>query len=140
VSGHPPIRTGVPAYDAVYRHIRDLGDHMPPDTVHRNAMIWRGVQAAVEAMQATYTPPPPGSDRDALPEHLRGLIWPHMRPYLSTACETADACRLAAAEYPEYADELRAWETREHAACRVTRKQDMASCDCRCHTTPKETP
>lgn len=86
-----------------------------------------------------YTPPPPGSDRDALPEHLRVLIAPHMRPYTSTACETAEACRLAAAEHPEYADELRAWEAREHAACRITRKQDMASCDCTCRTTPKET-
>jgi hypothetical protein len=86
-----------------------------------------------------YTPPPPGSDRDALPEHLRALIAPHMRPYTSTACETARACRLAAEVHHDHADELRTWEQRQHAACRITRKQDMARCTCDCHTTPKET-
>ncbi|MFB9485592.1 hypothetical protein ACFFSH_40495, partial [Streptomyces filamentosus] len=38
-----------PAYDAVYAHIRELGDHMPPNPVHRNAMIWRAVHAALGA-------------------------------------------------------------------------------------------
>ncbi|MFF7851888.1 hypothetical protein ACFZDF_30515 [Streptomyces sp. NPDC007910] len=38
-----------PAYTAVYAHIRALGDHMPPDPVHRNAMIWRAVHAALDA-------------------------------------------------------------------------------------------
>ena len=38
-----------PAYDAVYAYIRALGDHMPPDPVHRNAMIWRAVHAALDA-------------------------------------------------------------------------------------------
>lgn len=42
-------RTGVPAYDAVYAYIRRLGDYLPPDPVHRNAMIWRAVQAALDA-------------------------------------------------------------------------------------------
>ncbi|WUH94579.1 hypothetical protein OG900_33485 [Streptomyces sp. NBC_00433] len=80
-----------------------------------------------------YAPPPPGSDRDALPEHLRALIAPHMRPYLGTGCETARACFLAAEAFPEHADELRAWGQREHASCRTTRKQDMARCQCDCH-------
>jgi hypothetical protein len=26
------------------------------------------------------------------------------------------------------------WERRQHAACRLTRKQDMARCVCDCHT------
>ena len=38
-----------PAYDAVYAHIRKLGDQMPPDPVHRNAMIWNAVHAALGA-------------------------------------------------------------------------------------------
>lgn len=38
-----------PAYDAVYAHIQALGDHMPPDPVHRNAMIWHVVHAALNA-------------------------------------------------------------------------------------------
>lgn len=85
-----------------------------------------------------YTPPPPGSDRDALPEHLRSLIAPHMRPYVSTACETAAACRQAAGQHPEHAGELLAWAQREDAACRVTRKQDMAACTGTSHTTTRK--
>ncbi|WP_406145086.1 hypothetical protein [Streptomyces anulatus] len=38
-----------PAYDAVYETIRSLGDYLPPDTVHRNAIIWRAVHAALDA-------------------------------------------------------------------------------------------
>lgn len=38
-----------PAYDAVYENIRNLGEYLPPDTVHRNAIIWRAVQAALDA-------------------------------------------------------------------------------------------
>jgi hypothetical protein len=56
-----------------------------------------------------------------------------MRPYTSTACETARACFLAGEVHREHADELRTWEQREHAACRITRKQDMAKCLCGCH-------
>jgi hypothetical protein len=80
-----------------------------------------------------YTPPPPGSDRDALPDELRLMVAPHMRPYISTACETAWACGRASEVHPDRATELRAWERRQHAACRITRKQDMARCQCDCH-------
>jgi len=38
-----------PAYDAVYEYIRGLGEYMPPDPVHRNAVIWRAVNAALGA-------------------------------------------------------------------------------------------
>lgn len=38
-----------PAYDAVYEYIRALGPYLPPDLVHRNAVIWRAVQAALAA-------------------------------------------------------------------------------------------
>lgn len=44
-----PAVTGNPAYDAVYAYLRNLGDYLPPDPVHRNAMIWRAVQAALDA-------------------------------------------------------------------------------------------
>lgn len=37
------------AYDAVYAYITQLGDQLPPDEVHRNAMIWRAVEAALNA-------------------------------------------------------------------------------------------
>lgn len=38
-----------PAYDAVYEYIRALGGYLPPDPVHRNAVIWRAVHAALDA-------------------------------------------------------------------------------------------
>ena len=38
-----------PAYDAVFAYIRDLGQYLPPDPVHRNAIIWRAVHAALDA-------------------------------------------------------------------------------------------
>ncbi|MFJ3089012.1 hypothetical protein [Streptomyces sp. NPDC086838] len=37
------------AYDAVYENIRSLGGYLPPDTAHRNAIIWRAVRAALDA-------------------------------------------------------------------------------------------
>lgn len=37
------------AYDAVYEYIRALGPYLPPDPVHRNAVIWRAVNAALGA-------------------------------------------------------------------------------------------
>lgn len=89
--------------------------------------------AALATIQGAYVPPPPGSDRDALPEDLRRLIEPQMPPYTSTACQTARACFLASEVFPDHADDLRTWEAREHNACRITRKQDMAKCQCDCH-------
>jgi hypothetical protein len=80
-----------------------------------------------------WTPPPPGSDRDKLPDHLLALIADRMRPYLSTACETAAALEAAGPANPGHGDELRQWAEREHASCRLTRKQDMAPCSCPHH-------
>lgn len=88
---------------------------------------------AITAIQGAYVPPPPGSDRDALPGGLRALVAPHLTDYLSTACETASACKFAAEDNPDRSDELRTWGQREHASCRQTRKQDMAACACPCH-------
>lgn len=42
------------AYDAVYAYIGALGDTMPPDPVHRNAIIWRAVTAALDATPDPY--------------------------------------------------------------------------------------
>jgi hypothetical protein len=47
-----------PAYDAVYAYIRELGDYMPPTTTHRNAVIWRGVHAALDAARVPQIQPP----------------------------------------------------------------------------------
>ena len=37
------------AHNATWARIRDLGTHMPADTLHRNAMIWRAVNGALDA-------------------------------------------------------------------------------------------
>ena len=37
------------AYAVTWARIRDLGTHMPVDTLHRNAMIWRAVNGALDA-------------------------------------------------------------------------------------------
>jgi hypothetical protein len=43
------LNTRQPAYDAVYAYIRELRNTLPPDAAHRNATIWRAVNAALDA-------------------------------------------------------------------------------------------
>ena len=42
------------AYDAVYACIAELGGAMPTAVAYRNAIIWRAVQAALEAESAMW--------------------------------------------------------------------------------------
>ncbi|MEV5048233.1 hypothetical protein AB0N20_27450 [Streptomyces griseoincarnatus] len=58
------------AYEAVYELLALFGPELPPDPVHRNAMIWRAVNTALDAAGVHVnadphdpglpTPPPPG--------------------------------------------------------------------------------
>ncbi|WP_435595896.1 hypothetical protein [Streptomyces albogriseolus] len=57
-------------YDAVWAYIRELGDYMPPTTAHRNAAIWRGVHAALDAANVPALQPP--ARIDAAPAHNAG--------------------------------------------------------------------
>ena len=91
----------------------------------------RVTEAVLGVVQSSYVPPPPGSDRDKLPDHLLALI--EMGPYLSTGCETAHALERAIPVHTYLAGELAEWAEREHASCRQTRKQDMAPCRCPHH-------
>lgn len=52
------------AYDAVYDLIRDLGPALAPEPVHRNATIWRAVNAALDAagLPVTADPADPAAD------------------------------------------------------------------------------
>lgn len=96
--------------------------------------VWLGhADAAIRAMQGRYVPPPPGSDRDKLPDHVLAVIAPWIDVYLSTGCETAHAIYRAVARDGDPTGELAGWEQRMHASCRRTRKQDMVSCICACH-------
>lgn len=82
-----------------------------------------------------WTPPPPGSTAEQLPDHILAVI--HTAPYLSTACQTAQACTDAAAvginqlERPE----LHAHADRLHARCRLNNKFTGQLCICPCHET-----
>lgn len=94
-------------------------------------------EAALAAIQGLYVPPPPGSDRDALPDWIVPLISAFVRPYTSTGCEAAQAIRrVISGRYSNQTAELAEWEQREHASCRLTRKQDLAKCICPCHQEP----
>lgn len=106
---------------------RTLADwpHTHPETQARHVL---------QALQGLYVPPPPGSDRDALPEHLRWRVSPYMGAYRSTGCWSGTACSAAALSHPDLAEELAVWAERGHASCRRTRKQDMVTCTCPCHT------
>ncbi|MFM9594141.1 hypothetical protein ACKI16_23680 [Streptomyces scabiei] len=58
------------AYDAAYDVIGSLGQSLPSDTVHRNAAIWRAVNAALDAagVQARANPAEPDpAPADTLP-------------------------------------------------------------------------
>jgi hypothetical protein len=60
-----------PAYDAVWAHIRALGQHLPADTTHRNAMILRAVHAALDAADGRTTPDNPAASTDAADNSLQ---------------------------------------------------------------------
>ncbi|MFI8872434.1 hypothetical protein [Streptomyces sp. NPDC055243] len=78
-----------------------------------------------------WTPPPPGDTREQLPDDVLGLI--RVRPYTSTACETAQALTDAATAHPGRAGELNVWAQRMHQRCRINHKYTGRLCDCRCH-------
>lgn len=78
------------AYDAVYGVIRDLGARLPPDTVHRNAAIWRAVTAALDAANISLNanPDDPAPLRSVPAEDTAGDTVPTTR---HTAEDTAPA-------------------------------------------------
>lgn len=124
------------ATDDLRQRIADAIQPLLMDTLPKpiaGARAQEVADVALAAIQGAYVPPPPGSDRDALPPDLRRLIEPQMPPYTSTACQTARACTLAAEVFSDRAAELLTWAQREHLACRRTRKQDMVTCGCDCH-------
>ncbi|SES03944.1 hypothetical protein [Streptomyces qinglanensis] len=78
-----------------------------------------------------FTPPPPGSTREQLPDHLLRLI--DVPPYTSTACETARECERVVDVHTEHAEELRAAADHLHDRCRRNNKFTGVPCGCDCH-------
>lgn len=72
-----------------------------------------------------------GSTGEQLPPDVLALI--EVRTYLSTACETADACVDAIPRRLDRETELGEWADRLHARCRKNNKFTGALCLCTCH-------
>jgi hypothetical protein len=107
----------------------------------------RGAMEALDSTRppaAAWTPPPPGSTREQLPDHILDIARPDLTDYLSTACQTADVVACAACyprsgvPRPQY-DELREHAERLHNRCRLNHKFTGQLCVCGCHPT-EETP
>ncbi|MGW4825448.1 hypothetical protein ACWEP4_42895 [Streptomyces sp. NPDC004227] len=96
-----------PAYDAVYAYLRRLEDRMPADPVHRNAIIWRAANAALDASRPTLAS---SYDPEALRQRLFNTIldWTATGPTISV-----DGCvsRVLAVVQPEL-DRLADYENR----------------------------
>lgn len=120
--------------DRIATALASLSDADPcfPVLDRDSALLAAG--AALAEVRDAYVPPPPGSDRDKLPDHLLAAVAMHgdPPPYVSTYCQTATALATAAARLPDQAGELREWADRQHRSCRLTRKQDMEPCLCGC--------
>jgi len=76
---------------------------------------------------STWTPPPPGSTREQLPNHILQLIRPYLPAYLSTACQTGHALAEAIADRFSASDretvtELQTWRERMRQRCRENQK------------------
>ncbi|HEY8985714.1 MAG TPA: hypothetical protein VIU15_39855 [Streptomyces sp.] len=70
----PTLPTGdprQPAHDAVFAFIRSLGEELPTNLVGRNAMIWRAVNAALDAMAAPAPPAAPSALRTRIAAAIR---------------------------------------------------------------------
>lgn len=95
------------------------------------------------APAAEWTPPPPGSTREQLPDHILDLIRDRLPDYLSTACQTADTVACAACypgsgvPRPQY-DEIREHAERLHERCRLNNKFTGQLCVCGCHPTEEQ--
>jgi hypothetical protein len=144
----------------------DPGGRPPRTTAERIRLVWAVVKPELEMFRAVaqgrveeitpapdegypeppapeWTPPPPGSTREQLPDHILDIARPHLPDYLSTACQTADTVACAACyprsgtPRPQY-DELRAHAERLHNRC-LNHEFTGQLCVCGCHPT-EETP
>jgi len=86
-----------------------------------------------------WTPPPPGSTAEQLPETLLALIRHRLPDYTSTACQTADTLACTATHGHPLYDEIREHAERLHSRCRLNMKFTGQLCACGCHP-PKEQP
>lgn len=104
--------------------------HLPAsDHTHWNG--WKNLAATAIKMADREHPPPPGSTEEQLPAEI--LMLTVLRPYISTACETAHALESAMVRHPEHRTELELWRDRMHSRCRLNNKFTGVLCACGCH-------
>lgn len=83
---------------------------------------------------AAWTPPPPGDRREQLPDAVLALL--PAKPYLSTACDTAQQLEQAPAPTPTSSGvipDVPRYAERMHARCRLQHKFTGVPCSCPCH-------
>ena len=96
-------------------------------------------RAVLEALQGAFVPPPPGDDRERLPDDVLAVALPGLRPYLSTACEVALVLDSAAHGLHRHRrEELLGWADRMHRRCRVAHAFTMRRCACAHHEAVEE--
>jgi hypothetical protein len=126
--------------EQIYDVLNEEGEFMGCPTATTNVIM----QLIADTEQPEWTPPPPGSTREQLPDHILNIVRPDLPDYLSTACQTADVVACAACyprsgtPRPQY-DELREHAERLHNRCRLNQKFTGQLCVCGCHPT-EETP
>jgi hypothetical protein len=106
-----------------------LGTDYPlPGLDHDFWKIWKRIATVAIQIADHEHPPPPGSTLKKLPDHILALIV--LRPYISTACETARALESAVVRHPDFADELRMYRDLCHKECRLNNKFTDVECGC----------
>lgn len=114
-------------------HLFGSAYQLPPGT-HPRWTRWKQTAAVVIQLADREHPPPPGSTMKKLPAHILALIV--LRPYVSTACETAQALESAMIRHPDFIDELRMYRDLMHDYCRLNQK--FTDVECRCPHQHKE--
>lgn len=92
-----------------------------------------GCITATAERAPAWTPPPPGSTAEQLPDDLLALIRGGLPDYTSTACVTADALAVAVHWSHPRLEELREHAERLHNRCRLNQKFTGQLCACGCH-------
>lgn len=99
-----------------------------PPVSHPYWARWKETAAVVIKVADREHPPPPGSTMRKLPAHILALIV--LRPYVSTACEMAQALESAMVRHPDFVDELRMYRDLMHDYCRLNNKFSDVPCAC----------
>lgn len=103
-------------------------EYQLPPVTHPRWTRWKQTATVVMKLADREHPPPPGSTMRKLPAHILALIV--LRPYVSTACEMAQALESAMVRHPDFVDELRMYRDLMHDYCRLNNKFSDVPCAC----------